>query len=334
MMKVSQLLPVGALTMVFTIQAIADRLQENVARPEAAAVASDGSEIPTGTVFTPPPANACQSKYDQFYLAEPGVYAYWALCEGGSPAAIFDYAGHFDLSPASHAWSSAPGTIRSGVPGPVPDGETADQVMTGSSFIANQNIPLNSNGGTLALWVNTDGTDQPSTMIYLEAVKGRSSVSVAVTAKEGRECFTGKLSDSTGSSFTTPAACGYTVNTWHRVSLTWSSGNADLSIDGARASSTKYSGSLDNKVFVYRLFPEGGNTSKQMTLAKVSVANRAWSATQVAADYNPVFVAPPKGGLLVTGQLLGEIHRDVLGYADCNEDLTSSSAVHALTSGL
>jgi Concanavalin A-like lectin/glucanases superfamily len=202
------------------------------------------------------------------------------------------------------------------------------------SFVANQDIPLNSNEGTLALWANTDGTDHPSPMIYLEAVKGRSSVSVAATAQQGSGCFTGRLSNSTGLSFTTPAACGYTANTWHRISLTWSSGNATLFIDGTGVSSTAYSGSLDNKVFVYRLFPESGNTGRQMTLAKVSVANRAWSATQVATDYKPVFVVPPKGGLLVTRQLLGEIHRDVLGYADANEDLSSSSAVHALTTGL
>jgi hypothetical protein len=335
MMKVLPVLLVGALTVSCASRAIAYRPLDSVVRPSPAAVDSDASpEIPPGTIFTPPPANACQSKYDEFYLAEPGVYAYWALCERGSGPSIFDYAGHFDLSPASHAWGSGAGTIRGGAPGPVPDGETADQVATGSSFVANQNIPLNGNEGTLALWTNTDGTDQPSPMIYLEAVKGRSSVSVAATAQGGRECFAGRLSNSAGLSFATPAACGYVANTWHRISLTWSSGNAALFVDGAKVSSTTYVGSLDNKVFVYRLFPESGNTGKQMTLAKVSVANRAWSANQVAADYKPVFVVPPKGGLLVTEQALGEIHRDVLGYADCNEDLSSSSAVHALTSGL
>jgi hypothetical protein len=333
--KISGLLLVSTLAIAGANRCIAYSLQDNAAQPGPAAAASDSfSEVPKGTVFTPPPANACQSKYDQFYLAEPGVYAYWALCETGTSPTIFDYAAHFDLSPASHAWSSSPGTIRGGVPGPVPDGETADQVTTGSSFVANQNIPLNSNEGTLALWVNTDGTGQPSAMIYLEAVKGRSSVSVAVTAQQGSECFTGRLSNSTGLVSSTPAACGYTANTWHRIALTWSSGNATLSIDGAKVSSTPYSGSLDNKVFVYRLFPESGNTGRQMTLAKVSVANRAWSAAQVAADYKPVFVVPPKGGLLVTRQLLGEIHRDVLGYADAGEDLSSSSVVHALMTGL
>ena len=191
-MKLSGLLLVGMFAIWGASWANAFRLQDNVVRPAAAAAASYSStEIPAGTVFTPPPVNACQSKYDQFYLAEPGVYAYWALCEGGT--GIFDYAGHFDLSPASHAWSSGPGTIRGGVPGPVPDGETADQVTTGSSFVANQNIPLNGNQGTLALWANTDGTDHPAAMVYLEAVRGRSSVSVAVTAQQGSECFVGRL---------------------------------------------------------------------------------------------------------------------------------------------
>jgi hypothetical protein len=334
-MNVLGSLLVVALTIASANGSTAYRLLDSVVRAAPAVAASDNlSEIPAGAVFKPPPANACQSKYDQSYLAEPGVYAYWALCEGGAVPGIFDYAGHFDLSPASHAWSSGPGTIRSGVPGPVLDGETADQVTTGSSFIANQNIPLNSNEGTLALWANTDGTDQPSPMIYLEAVKGRSGISIAVTAQHGSECFAGRLSNSTGLSFNTSAACGYIANTWHRISLTWLSGNAILYVDGTRVSGTAYSGSLDNKVFVYRLFPESGNTGRQMTLAKVSVANRAWSANQIAADYKPVFVLPPKGGAFVTRQLLGRIHRDVLGYADANEDLSSNSVVHALTTGL
>ena len=54
--------------------------------------------IPPDSSFTPPSPNACQSDYDQFYIAEPGVYAYWALCEVGSNSGIFDYAGRFDLS--------------------------------------------------------------------------------------------------------------------------------------------------------------------------------------------------------------------------------------------
>jgi hypothetical protein len=290
--------------------------------------------VPAGAVFTPPPANACQSKYDQFYIAEPGVYAYWALCEGGSSPSIFDYAGRFDLSPASHAWSSGPGTIRGAVAGPVPDGETADQVTTGSSFIANQDIPLNTNQGTLALWVNTDSTAFPTAMIYLEGVKGRSSVSVSAVTQSGGECFTGKFVNSSGSSFSTPVACGYVANTWHRVEFTWLGGTMTLYVDGASVSSSVYSGSLENKVFVYRLFPQSGDTRKQMTLAKVSIANQAWSAAQIAADYKPSFILPPRGGVYITTELLGLIHRDVLGFADYNADLSSGSLVSALTSGL
>jgi hypothetical protein len=77
------------------------------------------------------------------------VYAYWALCEAGSNPNIYDYAGRFDLTPASNAWSSGPGTIQGGIPGPISDGETADQVATASSFIASQNIPMNTHQGTL-----------------------------------------------------------------------------------------------------------------------------------------------------------------------------------------
>ena len=96
--------------------------------------AASSLPIPPNSSFAPPSPNTCQSNYDQFYIAEPGVYAYWSLCERGTNPIIFDYAGRFDLTPASSAWSSGPGTIQGGLPGPVPDGETADQVETASSF--------------------------------------------------------------------------------------------------------------------------------------------------------------------------------------------------------
>jgi hypothetical protein len=69
------------------------------------------------------------------------VYAYWALCETDSTPNIYDYVGRFDLTPASNAWSSGPDSIRGGIAGPVPDGESADQVITVSSFVASQVFP-------------------------------------------------------------------------------------------------------------------------------------------------------------------------------------------------
>jgi hypothetical protein len=260
------------------------------------------------------------------------------MCEGGTSPSIYDYAGRFDLSPASNAWSSGPGTIQGGVPGPVPDGETADQVTTGSSFIANQDIPLNTNQGTLAVWANTDSTNYPMAFIFLGAVNGQSSVSVSAitpsTSSLNNECFTGNFINLSGSSFTVPAACGYIPDTWHRVILTWSGGTMELYVDGGLVSTSTYSGPLDNKVFVYRLFAESGNTGKQMTLAKASISNQAWSAAQVLADFTPSLVLPPNGGVYVTTQQLGVIHRDVLGYADANADLSTGPLVSALTSGL
>jgi hypothetical protein len=290
-------------------------------------------KVPAGAAFEPPAANACQSQHDQFYIAEPGVYAYWALCEPEG-SGIYDYAGRFDLSPASHAWSSAPGTIRAGIAGPLPDGETAHQVATGSSFIANQDIPLNTNQGTVALWVNTDSTSDPATMMFLGAVKGRSGVSVSAVTRSASECFRGTFSNAAGPSVTTTPACGFIPNTWHRVAFTWLGGTMTLYVDGTRVSTSTYTGSLEDKVFVYRLFPESGDTRKQMTLAKVSIANQAWSARQIAADYKPALIQPPRGGAYVTTQQLGAIHRDVLGYADYNSDLSSSSLVNGLTSGM
>ncbi|MDT7817209.1 MAG: Concanavalin A-like lectin/glucanase superfamily, partial [Acidobacteriaceae bacterium] len=292
--------------------------------------------IPQDSGFTPPSPNACQSDYDQFYIAEPGVYAYWALCEAGSNPGIFDYAGRFDLSPESNAWSSGPGTIHGGVPGPVPDGETATQVTTASSFIANQDIPMNTQQGTLATWVNTDSTNYPVTMIYLAPVigHGKSLVSIQASMSSNSECFTGTFGNAYGSSFTTPAVCGHAPYVWHRIVFTWSNGTLTLYVDGIRVSTYWYGGALDNTVFVYRLFPESGNTGKQTTLAKALIANQAWSVAQVEADYKPTITLPPIGGVYVTNQRLGVVHRDVLGYADFNADLSTSPLVSALATGL
>jgi len=292
--------------------------------------------VPAKSTFIVPTPNACQSNYDQFYIAEPGVYGYWGLCEIGTSPSIYDYAGRWDLSPQSNAWSSGPGTITGGIPGPVPDGETADQVATSSSFIANQDIPMNTNQGTMAVWVNTDATNYPMAMMYFQALAGfgQSHISVEEVTPSSSECFTGMFGNSSGSSFITPQACGYAPNTWHRVVFTWFGGTMNLYVDGTNVASSVYSGSLDNQVFVYRLFPESANTGKQMTLAKALIANQAWSATQVAADYNPTFILPPSGGAYVTNQLLGTIHRDVLGYVDGNSDLSSAPKISALKTGL
>ena len=107
-----------------------------------------------------------------------------------------------------------------------------------------------------------------------------------------------------------------------------------LYVDGTLVSNAAYSGSLDNTIFVYRLFPETADNGKQMSLAKVSLSNQAWSAAQAAADYHPSFLVPPAGGVYITSQPLGVIHRDVLGYADTNADLSSAPLVSALTTGL
>jgi hypothetical protein len=142
------------------------------------------------------------------------------------------------------------------------------------------------------------------------------------------------FTNAAGTAFSTPAACGYTKNTWHRLVFTWTNGTLTLYIDGAAVKTVTYSGPLDNKVFYYRLFPQFADTGKQMTLAKALVANQAWSGTQVATDYAPILPAPPPGGVYVTTQQLGEIHRDVLGYVDNNEDISNPSVVSSLDSGL
>ena len=290
--------------------------------------------VPANSVFTPPVANACQSNYDQFYEAEPGVYAYWALCEAGSPIQIYDYVGEFDLTTANQSWGS--GVVTGGEAGPVPDGETAASVPTASFEVEDQGIPLNTNQGTVAAWINADATSTSVTAVFLEAVlgssMGKSTVSIGVRSGTGI-CFNGNYVNAAGTAYTTQK-CGYTANTWYRVAFTWFAGGLSLYVDGNSVATGSYTGALDNAVFDYRLFPGCCNTGRQMTLAKVSIANQAWRASQAMADFSPSFPTIPSGGVKVSTQILGEIHRDVLGYADLNEDISSATRTSALISGL
>jgi hypothetical protein len=251
-------------------EAFAEQLQPS------SKVEQSGVNVPRNSSFVPPAANACQSKYDQFYAIEPGVYAYWALCEAGSPIQIYDYVGEFDLI-AHHSFGS--GVVSGGATGPVPDGETAASVPTASYHIEGQGIPLNTHQGTVSAWINADATSNPVTAVYFGAVTGKSLVSLGVSAGSGL-CFNGNFTNAEGTAFT-KQKCGYAVNTWHRVTFAWSAGNLDLYVGGSLVATGTYSGALDNKVFYYKLFPGCCNTGKQMKLAKVSVANQAWSSSQV-----------------------------------------------------
>jgi hypothetical protein len=70
-----------------------------------------------------------------------------------------------------------------------------------------------------------------------------------------------------------------------------------------------------------------------MSLAKALVSNRSWSSQIVAADFKPQIIPPPAGGVLVTNEKLGTIHRAVLGYVDYDQDFVPGS-ISALLEGL
>jgi len=286
---------------------------------------------PTTSKFIPPPENACQSAYDRFYGTEPGVYAYWAMCEAGTPIDIHDYVGQWDLSVRSKAFGV--GVVRGGAAGPVQDGETAASVATAAADIANQDITMNTNQGTIASWINADATERAVTALNLSAVGHHSGVAIGLKSEKDGLCFTGSFTNDQNAAYGVQS-CGYTANVWHRVVLSWSSGTEILYVDGKVASTGTYTGRLDNWVFIYKLFPGCCNTGKQMTLAKALVANLFWSGSQVTADLNPVFPAIPRGGVYVGLHKLGTIHRDVLGYADYNLDISTPAKIETLKRAL
>ena len=326
-----------SLTSSATVKAIAAGTASMASTAKVAnyTIAAATGSIPTGSSFTPPAPDACQSPYDQFYEAEPGVYAYWAMCEAGSNIDIFDYAGNWGLSENYSsgevtAWGS--GNITGGLPGPVPDNETAAQITSTSTYRASVGIPLNANQGTIATWIQVQSTPTAENAIVLYTVLGHSLISLSTQTKDST-CFIGTYVDLNGTS-STAQQCGYTQMTWHRLVMTWGSGTMTLYVDGSQMANATYTGKIDNQVFNYRLFPDCCGYNSSMTLAKALVANQAWSAAQVASDYSPQVITPPVSGISVTALMEGAIHKDVLGYADDNSDLSISAQASALETGL
>ncbi len=277
-----------------------------------------------------PRANACQSAYDSFYETEPGVFAYWALCEKQSDDLGFDYLGAW---PLAHGFTHGLG-IQGGVAGPVPDGEHAAQTLDSQAKLEQQGIFLNKHAGTLALWLNADAGGYPLMAESMTAIDGKSSVAVEVLQKtDSKElCVRGSFRTRLGESFHVEH-CDLRSDSWHRIVMTWNEGELSLYVDGTLRSKVSYKELLDDAIFYYQLFPGCCETGKQMSIAKALIANRAWSAAEVGDDFKPKLSSPPAGGVLVLPLRLGVIHRDVLGYVDANQDL-SPAPLAALLTGL
>jgi hypothetical protein len=300
-------------------------------RPHEVKSEADSNLAPPNFSFVVPAPNACQSRYDHFYEKEPGVYAFWAMCEAGTPIQIYDYAGEWDLTKTSHAYGT--GVVAGGAPGPVDDGETAAKVTTSTANVSNQNIVMNTNEGTIAVWVNADDAHLALNALSLYAIQHSSGVAIGTSFENDTLCFFGSFTNAENG-VAKIKHCGYKPNTWHRVVLTWKNGAEVLSVDGVQVADGKFVGALENWVFLYKLFPGCCDTGKQMSLAKGLVANTAWDAAQVKADFAPAFPGIPVGGVFVSSTKLGVIHRGVLGYGDYNQDKSSKWSMTSLTDGL
>jgi hypothetical protein len=323
-----RLLPIVVLALGWQFTAVSASTQN--AGTGSAAGASP-SDLPEGSTFDPPPENACESKYDRFYEEEPGAYAYWALCESGTPEQIHDYVGEFDLTKAARDFGT--GQVTGGFPGPVPDDETAGGVPTATVAIINQGLPVNRIQGTIALWLYADAIPRNSAAVTFSAVHGTSSLAIGLVAGPGQLCVQGGYVNDQAVHFNVKK-CGVTPDTWHRVVFTWKSGDLSLWIDGSQSGTGTYNGQLEDKVYYYRLFPGCCDTGSAMRLAKVVVANQAWTPAQIQADIAPVFPTIPAGGVEVTLDRLGTIHRDVLGFADSNQSLADPLSRGAFLKGV
>jgi hypothetical protein len=291
------------------------------------------SALPPNSTFEPPALNACRSTYDQFYGSEPGVTALWALCEPGSNPSRYDYVGIYDLIRGHGAWGN--GTTSEASPGPVPDGEPGAEAANAGTFLEAQGLMLNSHEGTAVAWIRSDlQTSSPAVAVFFGAVNGKSMISISSSNKADKTCFSGLVVDAEGSRTPVMDDCSTPAGAWRRVALVWTDTTVTLYVNGVPRSTSKRAGALEDKVFYYRFFPSFGIEPGHMALAKVEVANQAWSAEQIAKDHAPVLNRPPLGGVLVTADKLGTIHEDVLGYQDNNANISDSDVVTAMLKGL
>jgi len=298
-----------------------------------AQISSQQAELPTGAVFTPPPPNECISSYDQFYATERGVYSYWPLCESTPTKALYDYVGIHDLVRNHGAWGG--GTINSAPSGPVGDNEPYAEVPGGGNFIEAQGVVLNSHAGTLAAWISTDPLGpSPVSLVYLAAIHGKSSVTLSASSKADKVCFTATLTDTAGTKSTIQDDCTTQPDAWKRIVLTWSDSKIQLFVNGRQQAEAPRSPAFDDLLFYYRFFPPNGSIGKRMGIAKVSLANVAWTPDAVAADFHPSLRIPPAGGILVTDEPLGTIHQDVLGFQDNNAKISDPGVRSAMLAGL
>lgn len=290
--------------------------------------------LPAGSVFTPPPANSCISNYDRYYAAEPGVYAYWAFCDGATPGQFHDYVGTWDLTTAGQAWGS--GTVYGGGAGPVSDGETSAYVSDSTGGRTNQGIPMNAHEGTVATWISADtaGFGYQFQPVLFKAIAKDSEVGLTLTKESQNFCIQAFLT--TSANTTVKASdCSISAGQFYRVAETWNNGVLTLYVNGTAAATANYAGSLDTGVtFYYRFFPGFGGVNTKISLAKSVVSNQAWTAAQATSDAHPTLPSLPKGGIYVTNQQLGTVHTAVLGYADNNSNLSTSVGVSGLTTGL
>lgn len=305
----------------------------------ACTLSATSQTIPPESIFEPPAPNSCNSPYDQFYINEPGVYIDWALCESGNRRQFYDYAGAFDLTSADHSFGY--GLIEGGIGGPLPDEETAAHVSTAGPFVAIQGVPINPGEGSLALWIKADPTPRPVTALLIKP-PGSNPFSVSLglapspNGSEGNErpvCFEAGYSASTDPPLSLKR-CGYLATEWYRLVLTWNSDRLVFYVDATPIATAQIGSVLPNTLYRFRLFPGCCNTGRSMSLARVLVANRAWSAAQVRRDFRPEPARVPPGGVLITTQHLGTIHRDILGVADSGQDLSTPERRAALRAGL
>lgn len=296
-----------------------------------------GSVPPT---LTPPAPNECQSMWDKSLEYFPGVIAYWPLCEANVSRIGLDYAGQWHMDIADNGQYNLaynPNKTLHAVASPVPDGETAAQFSDDGGKLGEQGIMLNKNAGSIATWVSNDA---PVGDISVASITGATAdypggVILFTHRSDSHLCYTATLINSTGTPFYA-VDCSTTPNTWHPVVMTWDTGSVKLYIDGSLKKSIAYTGHLSDGIFISTLFPsyrEQGVT-RQMSLAKVTVANRQWDASTVAAYTNPVLSHPPAAGAYVTNQPLGTVHEDLLGYADLATDYSTTALRKAALKGV
>jgi hypothetical protein len=248
--------------------------------------------------FAKPPSPTLQRGHSR----ARGLVGGWPIHERG--ATNRDLSGY-----GNHLTATAPSVV-SGPFGPALSISTAN-----STWAAPMTPSLRANAAlTIGAWIYSTAFAGPQTIASRFTFADQGSLGLTLILRTNAsaqvEFYLG-----TASGFSALTGPALSLNTWYRLVVTWDGASRRINLNGVQVASGSFAGTLLDSDSPLRIGASGwqGTGPNEMWVGLIDApiyANRAWSATEVAADYADAFepyrprrlvptlagVLPPTGG--------------------------------------